>query len=635
MQAKQTAPFGTWPSPVTADMVTGKTVSFSELAVDGEAVFWLELRPNEGGRRALVRWMPGGEIADALPADADVGTRVHEYGGGAYAATGGRIVYSQRSTGNVMSFEDGTSRTLVAVEGCRYAGFTIDARRGLVYAVREDHRDRPPTDPVNALVAIALDPNVDPQENAGTIVAAGFDFYLEPQLSPAADRLAWIAWNRPDMPWDATQLFVADLTPGGAAGGIRCVAGDAGRESIVEAHWSPDGVLTFSSDRTNWWNLYAVRDGEIEALAPAGAEIGSPPWVFGHPMFAPIGGDRCICAFVRNGIIHAGFVENATLHELPFGPVDSTPLAYNGGAVFLSVPTSAASAIAYVRDLDDTVPQILRSATTHALDILDVSIGESITIPTSDGETTQFFFYPPRNANYDGIPGTQPPLVVMSHGGPTAMHTNGFGLSVQWWTSRGFAVAHVNYRGSTGFGRAYRERLNGNWGVVDVDDCIDVARWLAANGRCDPANIAIRGGSASGMTALLAVARSDVFRAATSLYGVMELEVLAAETHKFEARYVDGLIGPLPAMRDRYIERSPLHNVATISVPVLLFQGLDDHAVPPNQASLMREALLARGVAVTHIEFPGEGHGFRQAENVQRVLETELAFYRDVFGLTA
>ncbi len=305
------------------------------------------------------------------------------------------------------------------------------------------------------------------------------------------------------------------------------------------------------------------------------------------------------------------------------------------GAVFISTPPDAPAAVCYAPRLDAAACEVLRAASAQALAPEDVSIGEPLTIPTDDGEVTHLFFYPPRNARFTGPPGELPPLIVVSHGGPTSMHVPVLNFGVQWWTSRGFAVANVNYRGSSGFGRAYRGRLAGAWGVVDVLDCISAARRLAADGRCDPERIAIRGGSASGMTALLAVATSDVFRAAASHYGVMELEALAGDTHKFEARYTDGLVGPLPEMRERYRERSPVHRVATIDVPVILFQGLDDHVVPPNQALAMRDALLARDVPVIYEAFAGEGHGFRKAETIRRVLEAELAFYRDVFGLTA
>jgi dipeptidyl aminopeptidase/acylaminoacyl peptidase len=636
MQAKAVAPYGLWPSPVGPELVAGATVAFGELAVDGDAVTWLELRPAERGRRALVRWSPDTTARDVLPESSDVGTRVHEYGGGAYAARSGLVVYSERSDDSVWLIgRDGTRRLLAAVPGCRYAGFAIDALRERAYAVREDHRDRPPTAPENAVVVLALGADADPAANAGRIVAGGSDFVLTPQLSCDGTQLAWIAWNHPDMPWEATRLWVGRIGADGGLGDVRCVGGAQGEEAIVAAQWTTGGTLLFASDRTNWWNVYALHGERVAALAPAAAEFAEPPWVFGRRTIASLDEERILCAFIRDGTVRPGLIAGGAVRELPYGPVDTTPLPLRGGAVFISAPPDAPAAVCFAPRLDAAARVVLRAASTQRLALADVSVGEPLTFPTRDGESAHAFFYPPRNAHFAGPPDERPPLIVMSHGGPTAMHTNALSVGIQWWTSRGFAVAHVNYRGSSGFGRAYRGRLAGEWGVIDVQDCIDAACRLAELGRCDAARIAIRGASASGMTALLAVATSKVFRAAASLYGVMDLETLAGDTHKFEARYTDGLVGPLPAMRERYRERSPVDRVATIDVPVILFQGLEDRVVPPSQATAMRDALAARGVPVVYEAFAGEGHGFRKAETIRRVYERELAFYLDAFGSTA
>jgi dipeptidyl aminopeptidase/acylaminoacyl peptidase len=633
MLEKRVRAYGTWDSPITPELVTSASIGLSELAVDDEAVLWLESRAAERGRRALVRWTPRTGAVDAVPLDADVATGVHEYGGGAFAVRNGTIVYSERSDGSVRLI-DGVrpARLVTSVDGCRYAGFSIDPIRGLIYAVREDHRDRAPTAPLNALVALSLDANADPRTNEGRIIHDGTDFVLAPQLSCDGTQLAWISWNQPDMPWDAGRLFVASVTPNGALTNVRCIAGSDGGDAIAEAHWMSDGTLLFTSDRTGWWNVYAWRDERIEALAPMDAEFGQPHWVFGRRMLAEAEAGHILCAFIRDGVMCPGLIEDGAVRELRLGPVDGTPLAYaKRGVVYVSARSDGPPAVCISDHAEVTV---LRAASEHAIDAAGISIGEAATAPTSDGELVHYTFYPPRNAAWTGPPGDRPPLIVMSHGGPTSMSTPAFNLSVQWWTSRGFAVAHVNYRGSSGFGRAYRNRLFEAWGVVDVADCVSVARRLGENGDVDASRIAIRGGSSSGMTALLAVATSDVFRAAASLYGVMELESLAAETHKFEARYTDRLVGPLPETRQRYLDRSPVNHVATIDVPVMLFQGLDDRTVPPSQATAMRDALEARGIPVIYQAFEGEGHGFRKAETVQRVLEMELAFYRDVFGLT-
>jgi dipeptidyl aminopeptidase/acylaminoacyl peptidase len=620
--------YGRWPSPVTPDLLAAGTLGFSELQVDGDAVFWLEERAAEGGRRALVRWTAADGARDVLGSDADVGSRVHEYGGGAYRAAGGRIVCSQRSDNSVRHVAGDAVRTIVAVPDCRYAAFAIDERRGRVYAVREDHRGRPYSDPVNAIVAFELEP-ADPAANDGTILFGATDFVLAPQLSPDGGRLAFVAWDHPRMPWDATRLLVLDL----ASGALETVAGGDDTESIVEAAWSPDGALLFAGDRTGWWNLYAWRDGMTMPLAPVNAEIGLPPWVFGNRAFAPLDDTRALCVVIDDGTVRTAVVDDGSLHELPFGAASTAPLPFGGGAVYIATPADAPAAIRLAAALDDDAPTTLRAASAITLAPGDVSVGESFAVPTGDGERTYVTFYPPANAAVTAPLDVPPPLVVMSHGGPTAMHASAYNLGIQWWTTRGFAVAHVNYRGSTGFGRAYRQRLQGGWGELDVIDCISVARQLIADGRVDADRIAIRGGSASGMTALLALETSNVFRAATSLYGVMDLIAITVDSHKFELHYTDGLVGPLPEAEALYRERSPIAHVDAIDAPVLLLQGLDDRVVPPDQATSMRDALLARGVRVIYEAFAGEGHGFRRAETVRRVLQLELDFYRDVFAL--
>jgi len=630
-EAEPVPPFGVWESPVTPERITAGTIGLSELQVDGDAVLWLESRAAEGGRRALVRWTPDGGTRDVLPANADVVTRVHEYGGGGYVADAGRVVYSDRTDDAVWLVEpDGTTRPIAVVPGCRYAAFTFDHERNRVIAVREDHRERPPTDPANAIVALSLAP-ADAATNDGYVIFGATDFVLAPQLEAGGDRLAIIGWNHPAMPWDATELYVVTLDDVGGPIDVQAIAGGPG-ESIVAAEWSPDGALLFASDRSNFWNLYAWRDGVTSALAPVQAEIGEPPWVFGRRTFVALGDTHAMAVAIHDAERIPVAVVGGKVVPLPFGPVDTSPLPYGAGAVYLAMPIDAPAAIRLAPSLAADAYTTLRASATDALDPGDVSPPTSRAVPTTDGETTHVTFYPPRNAAVAPDAGARPPLLVTSHGGPTSMHAPRYDLGIAYWTTRGFAVAHVNYRGSSGFGRTYRQRLDGAWGVVDVIDCISVARWLAEAGWCDGTRMAIRGGSASGMTALLAVATSDVFAAATSFYGVMDLTALAAETHKFEARYTDGLIGPLPEAAERYRERSPIEHTGTIDVPVLLLQGLDDHVVPPDQATSMRDALVARGIPVTYEAFAGEGHGFRRAETIQRALELELAFYQGVFG---
>jgi dipeptidyl aminopeptidase/acylaminoacyl peptidase len=628
---QQRAPYGTWRSPVTPEMLTAHGLAFAELSVDGGAAYWCERRPNDGGRTALVRWTRAEGARDVSPPGADVGSRVHEYGGGSYLAADGRVVYSERGDGAVRRVDaDGSVLTVAAVPGCRFADFALDRARDRLYAVREDHRHRPPTEPANAIVALALD--APPETNDGVALFDGSDFVANPRANAAGTHLAWIAWDHPNMPWDATRLYVAAFDERGGLEAPQIVAGAGGDESITALAWARDGTLYFVSDRSDWWNLYAWRDGTATSACAVDAEIGPAPWSLAPRAFAVAPDGDVVCAFVRDGSIRAARCTPAGLEPLAFGPIRETPQPLGVGAVYLATPVDAPAEIRLAASLDDAAYETLRAAGPRVLDAADVSVGEALVVPTGDGETMHAFYYAPKNARFAGPEGERPPLVVVSHGGPTSMNTHAFSLGVQWFTSRGFAVADVNYRGSTGFGRAYRRRLDGMWGVVDVADCEAVARALAARGLVDPARIAIRGGSASGFTALAALAHSRTFGAATSLYGVMDLELLARETHKFEARYLDRLIGPLPLARATYRARSPLANVERIASPVLLFQGAEDRVVPPNQAEAMAAALRARGVRVEHVVFAGEGHGFRKAETIRSVLERELAFYGETFG---
>ena len=399
MQAKTVARFGSWESPVTPDLITGATIGFSELAVDGDAVYWLESRAAEQGRRALVRWTPGAPAGDALPRTTDVATRVHEYGGGAYAVRDGLIVYSERNDGSVWLAEgNAPPRALITVAGCRYAGFAIDAETPALYAVREDHRDRLPTAPENTIVMCSLAAGGDPAADAGAIVASGTDFVLAPQLSRDGTQLAWIAWDHPDMPWDATRLCAGSVDADGRVSGARCLAGAGGNESIAAAGWAPDGALLFVSDRTNWWNLYALRGERVDALAPAAMDFAEPPWVFGRRAFAPVDAARVLCAFIRDGIVRPGLIEGGAVRELGYGPVDTTPLPFGDGAVFLAAPPDAPGAVCRVAHLDDSPSEIVRSAASQPLDAADISVGEPLTVTSAGGEDAQLFFYPPRNA---------------------------------------------------------------------------------------------------------------------------------------------------------------------------------------------------------------------------------------------
>jgi dipeptidyl aminopeptidase/acylaminoacyl peptidase len=635
MNKKRTAPYGAWGSPVTTDLVAGKTVGLGALQADNGALYWLESRPNENGRSVLVRRGSDGRIKDLTPAPLNVATRVHEYGGGSYLVHDGRIVFSDKATGAVWLIDgDAPARQIATVEGCRYADFAFDPVRGRVLAVREDHRvqpGKPAAEARAAIVALDITGRMPPKENAGLVLVDGHDFLASPRLSPDGKTLVWLSWDHPDMPWDGTRLWLAPIDQTKSST-VRLVAG-AIPEAIVQPTWSPDGVLYFSSDRSGWWNLYVVRDGGIHPVAPVEAEIGGPHWVFDQRFFDFLRDGRIVAVVIDRGIRRAVLIEDGRFTPLEIGPVQGCPTPSGAGLAYIATPTTAPPAITRLAQLGGT-PESIKMSGPASLEPGDISVGEPFTFPTRDDGEGHGFWYPPTNAQVEGPAGEKPPLIVISHGGPTAMNTNGFSLGIQWWTSRGIAVVDVNYGGSTGFGRAYRERLTGRWGLVDVQDCAAAAEYLAKEGLVDEARIAIRGGSAGGFTTLAALTNTKLFKAGASHYGVADLKLLASDTHKFESRYLDRLVGPLPQAEAIYRERSPIHHLDRLSCPVIFFQGMDDKVVPPNQAEEMAQAMAAKGLAVAHYTFDGEGHGFRLGTTIRRVLELELGFYGRIFGFT-
>jgi dipeptidyl aminopeptidase/acylaminoacyl peptidase len=623
------APYGAWVSPVSVELMTEAAIGLRGLSVDGQDLYWLEARPSENGRTVLCRRRADGEIEHLTPPPFNVGSRVHEYGGGAYAVAVGVVVVSERADGSVWLIEAGAApRRIETPEGCRYADFEFDLPRRRVLAVREDHRSRPPTDPKAAIVVLPLDP-----DGAETILVEGPDFLSSPRVAPGGEGLAWIAWDHPGMPWETTRLFVADVTKDGAVETPRLAAGET-PEAIVQPEWSANGTLYFCSDRTGWWNLYALRGTAIEALAPVDAEIGGPHWVFRQRYYDFLTDGRIVAAIVRDGIRTAVLIADGKIAPLGIGQVHDCPRALGDGLTYIATPPAAPPSICLSPKVDGGAPLVIRRAAPAVLPEETISLGEPVDFATRGG-TGHAFWYPPKNRDYKGPTGELPPLVVLSHGGPTSMTTNSFSLNIQWWTSRGFGVVDVNYGGSTGYGRAYRERLYGQWGVVDVEDCAAAANHLVERGFADAARLVIRGGSAGGFTTLAALTSLNLFKAGASFYGVGDLMLLAKDTHKFESRYLDQLIGPLPQARALYDERSPVHHIDRLSCPVIFFQGEDDKTVPPNQAQTMVEAIAARGLPVAYYSFAGEGHGFRKAETLRRALELELDFYGRVFGFTA
>ena len=624
-----TAPYGSWRSPITADLLVENAVRLGSVAVAGADVFWVEGRPSEGGRQQLVR-----NGNDVLPDGFAVRTLVHEYGGRSYVvAVDGTVYFSNFVDQRLYRIppaggppEPITAEATPAMS-VRFADPVLSVDGRWIVAVRERHLGDSALDVVNDLVAVPTDGSAEPH-----VLADGHDFFSAPRLSPDGASLAWLSWDHPNMPWDGTELHVATFADGRLVGAAEVVAGGAA-ESISQPRWAPDGTLFFASDRTGWWNLYD-RDGT--PLCPRDAEFSGPDWQFGQSTFGflPDGRVVAVCReqnVDRLCVIPAGGGAPAFVDGLAFTVLGSLGVADDGTVVCLAGSPVAAPAVVRI-DLEGPSATVLKASREQVPDERYLSVPEPIEFPTEGGLTAHAFFFPPRNDDFTGPDGERPPLIVMSHGGPTGATSAELDLGRQYWTSRGFAVVDVNYGGSTGYGREYRKRLDGAWGIVDVDDCVNAARWLASQGRVDGERMVIRGGSAGGYTTLAALTFRDTFAAGASHYGVADAVALALHTHKFESRYLDGLIGPYPEAKDVYDERSPIQHTDRLDRPMILFQGLEDRVVPPEQAETMAEALRTKGVPFAYLPFEGEQHGFRQAATIKRVAEAELWFYGRVLG---
>lgn len=628
------APFGTWHSPINAALIASDSVGLAEPRLDGQDNYWLENRPTEGGRSVLVHYGENGATTDITPPGYNVRSRVHEYGGGAYTVAAGVVYFANFADQRVYrQTHDSAPTALTPSTAFRYADFAVDAARQRLIAVREDHRATD-GEPINTLVALDW---VSEQRNAdgGHILLNGDDFYSSPRLSPDGTQLAWLSWNHPNMPWDSTTLWLARIAADGTLHNYVRVAGNA-TESVCQPEWSPDGVLHFVSDRSGWWNLYRWRDGLCQSLCEKSADFGLPHWVFGQSTYAFLSTDTLLCTYTENSAWHLArlSMSTGTLTPLTTPYSEFSGLRSTGGHALCCVGAPNLDTAIVRIDPETGKASILRRASRNELDPSVLAIPQPITFPSANGRMAHALFYAPRNNNYTTPPNERPPLIVRGHGGPTAMASTALNLGIQYWTSRGFAVLDVNYTGSSGFGRAYRDALNGQWGIADVEDCVYGARHLVAEGRVDGERLAIRGGSAGGYTTLCALTFHDTFKAGASLYGISDLEALAKDTHKFESRYLDRLVGPYPARRDLYRDRSPIHFVDQLNVPVIFFQGSDDKVVPPNQAQQLVNALRHKGLPVAYLLFEGEGHGFRQAVSITRALEAELYFYGKVFGFT-
>ncbi len=628
-------PYGSWTSPISAAQAAAQRSGRNQAIVSGDYIYWTENRPDEGGRVAVMRKTAGKPPVEATPPGFNCRTRVHEYGGGAFLANGESLFCSKFEDQRLYRTEPGADPVPITPEppiesGLRYADgrLTPDGKR--ILCVRENHLAG--EEVRNEIVTLPTDGSGAPRT-----LASGRDFYAAPRPSPDGSSMAWLEWDHPQMPWDGTELWLADLTPDGSLESpVRLAGGPT--ESIFQPEWSPKGVLHYVSDRSGWWNLYRWDGDRSDALLPMEAEFGSPAWSFGYSHYAFLPDGRIVAIYSRNGIDHLGWIpaEGRNWTPIETGLTSFDPPSLHSDASF--------GRLIFVGGAPDRPPAVYAlqfdSGKLDTLSAIDPDLPEPgyisrpgpITFPTSGGQVAHALFYPPRNRGQLAPENTLPPLIVISHGGPTSNATSEYYLPLQFWTSRGFAVVDVNYRGSSGYGRAYRELLYGTWGVFDVDDCIAAAKYLVDQREADPKRLIIRGGSEGGYTTLCALTFHAEFAAGASYYGVADLESLARDTQKFESRYLDSLIGPYPEAIETYLQRSPIHFAGQLGCPIILFQGLEDRVVPPAQAEIMAEALQSKGLPHAYLSFEGEAHGFRKVENIRRALEAELYFYSRIFG---
>lgn len=623
-----TALHGRWESPITAGLVATSMVDLLDLQADGGQLCWIEARPQEAGRHVLVRQGADGHLAEVLPPAFSARTRVHEYGGAAATVAGDTACFSHFPDQRLyLQAGNGTPRPLTP-EGLRYADGRIDSARKRWIGVREDHRDAG-REAINTIVLVSLD-----SPGAGTVLVQGDDFYAAPRLSPDGRRLAWLAWRHPHMPWTESQLWVGDFDGDAVTNARQVAGGAAGGESVFQPEWSPDCVLHFVSDRSGWWNLHRLDDasGAAVNICPRAAEFGRPQWKLGMSTYAFLSAREAVCAYIEDGTGRLGLLDLASgalkRFELPF--TDYTWVRAQGGqAAFVAGSPVGTSAIVRL-DPRSGATTILREATGVAADpaiARHLGAPQPIAFPSANGQEAHALYYAPKNADFRAPDGELPPLLVRCHGGPTSSATRALDLRVQFWTSRGIAVVDVDYRGSAGYGRAYRELLHHAWGVADVEDCAAAVRHLVGQGLADPQRTVISGGSAGGFTVLSCLTSGDaalraLFKAGGSHFGVSDPQALARDTHKFESRYLEWLIAP-----EDWAQRSPVRNAGRLAAPVSFFQGAEDRIVPPNQTEEMVAALRRKGITAQYLLFAGEQHGFRQARNIRWALEAEFQFF--------
>jgi dipeptidyl aminopeptidase/acylaminoacyl peptidase len=630
MAEPQAAPYGSWTSPITTDLIVTETIGLGRLILDGEDTYWAEARPSEEGRNIIVKRTPSGDTFDVTPSQFSVNTTVHEYGARGYTVADGVVYFSNFDDQRLYRHRPGEDPIPITPKGnLRYAGTVIDRGHRRIVCVREDHTTSD-EEPVNTIVAVDIN-----GWDEVKVLVSGNDFYATPRLSLDGAALAWLTWNHPNMPWDGTELWVASIGDDGRLGEPERVAGDID-ESIMQPEWSPDGTLYFVSDRSGWANLYRWRHHKVEPVLEMEADFAKTHWWGGVSAYGFESASRLVCSYVQEGVWHLAclYPEAHRLEplEIPYSEMGRADLKVAPRRVVFEAGSPFSPMSILELDLTTGALTVLQVANTANVDLGYLSIPENIEFPTEKAVTAHAFYYAPKNQDYCPLLGEKSPLLVTCHGGPHDATSLELDLSIQYWTSRGIGVLDVNYGGSTGYGRDYRERLIGEWGVVDVDDCANGAMYLVERGNVDADRVAISGASAGGYTALSAMTFRNVFKAGASHFGVSDLEALVADIHKFDTNSLVGLVGPYPLYRKRYAERSPINYAEQLSCPVIFFQGLEDTIVPADQSEMMFEVIREKGVPTAYISFEGEYHGFQRSENIKRALEAELYFYSRIFG---
>lgn len=624
--AKNILPCGSWKSPITSDLITSESVTLDQVHIYDGTVYWLERRPRESGRSVIVSFC-NNTTKDMLPPPFNARSRVHEYGGGVYCVCEHGIFFVNDADQAIYRLEDGSKpQRITDIENVRFADLCFDSRRNRILCVCEDHNNSR-AEPVNSLVSI------DVTTATISTLHQGYDFYSNPRINHDGSKLAWLCWNHPNMPWDGTELWLADVNEKGLLATPLHVAGSEST-SIFQPEWSPENILYYVTDESGWWNLARHDETGSLAVTTQKSEFGLPQWVFGQTTYAFSANNTAFCTHITHGIGRLSVID---LDTLAITDIDTPQNS------FVSICADD-STVCFIASSESTFTQVIRLNTDNlesdviagscntSIDDGYISTGQNFSFETRHADKAYAIYYPPVNREHEAPEDELPPLIVLCHGGPTGMADASLDLRKQYWTSRGFAIVDVNYSGSTGYGRNYRNRLNAEWGVRDVEDVCDAAHYFADKGIVDKNRLIIKGSSAGGYTVLAALTFHNTFSCGASYYGISNLESLMADTHKFESRYTDRLIGSYPEHRQLYYDRSPINFADRLSCPVIFFQGMEDRVVPPSQAEKMVAALKNKGIAVSYVSFENEQHGFRHASTIKAALDSEFYFYSVILG---